>query len=65
MDDLSFIAPIEDGTKASQAYAIGKYFVRNRQLCKAKTAIASGATFTLNTNYVTTTIADELYSALH
>ena len=60
------IAPTtEDGATASQAYAQGKYFLRNGQFCKAKTAIASGATFTLGTNYEVTTIADELFSALN
>lgn len=63
--DMSMIAPIETGTTASQAYAVGKYFILNDQFCKAKTAIASGATFTLNTNYEVTTVADELYTALH
>jgi len=63
--DLSMIAPIETGTTASRAYAVGKYFLLNNKFCKAKTAIASGATFTLNTNYTVTTIADELYTALH
>ena len=61
IDIRSTIAPIEDGEKASQAYAIGKYFYHNGSLCKAKTAIASGATFTLGTNYTVTTVADELY----
>ena len=63
--DMSMIAPVETGTTASQAYAIGKYFILNDQFCKAKTAIASGATFTLNTNYEVTTVAAELYSALN
>ena len=63
--DMSMIAPVETGTTASQAYAVGKYFILNDQFCKAKTAIASGATFTLNTNYEVTTVADELYTALH
>ena len=60
--DLSMLAPIENGATASQAYAVGKYFLRNNQFCKAKTAIASGATFTLGTNYETTTVAAELYA---
>lgn len=63
--NLSMIAPIESGNTASQAYAVGKYFMHNNQFCKAKTAIASGATLTLNTNYEVTTVAAELYSALH
>ena len=59
------IAPIEDGDKASQAYAAGKYFYHNGNFCKAKTSIASGATFTLNTNYEETTVAAELFTALN
>jgi len=62
--DLSLIAPIENGTTASQAYAQGQYFLKDNQFCKAKTAIASGATFTLNTNYEVTTVAAELFAAL-
>ena len=60
-----FIAPVENGATASQAYAQGKYFLRNNKFCKAKTSIASGATFTLNTNYEETTIGAELYTALN
>lgn len=63
--DLSMIAPIENGTTASKAYSVGQYFLHNDQFCKAKTTIASGATFTLNTNYEVTTVANELYTALH
>ena len=63
--DMSMIAPIETGTTASRAYAVGRYFILNDQFCKAKTAIAPGATFTLNTNYEVTTVANELYTALH
>lgn len=63
--DLSMIAPIENGATASQAYAQGKYFLKDNQFCKALTSIASGATFTLNTNYAVTTVANELYTALH
>ena len=45
------LAPVENGTTASQAYAVGAYFCRNGELCRAKTAINSGATLTENTNY--------------
>jgi len=58
----SCIAPTENGATASQAYAQGKYFFRGGNFCKAKTAIASGASFTLNTNYEITTVAAELYA---
>ena len=60
---LAMIAPIETGTTSSKAYAVGEYFILNgTQFCKAKTSIASGATFTLNTNYTVTTIGAELKS---
>lgn len=58
--DASEIAPIENGTTASTAYEQGAYFIHNGKFCKAKTAIASGASFTLNTNYEVTTVAAEL-----
>lgn len=54
------IAPIENGATASQAYAAGAYFFHNKSFCTALTAIASGAIFTLGTNYQPTTIATAL-----
>ena len=54
------IAPIEDGTTASQSYAQGTFFFRNGSFCIALTAIASGAAFTLGTNYQVTTVAAAL-----
>ena len=59
------IAPIENGTTASNAYSQGDYFFHNTKFCKALTAIASGATFTLNTNYAETTVAEELATILN
>lgn len=38
----------------------GTYFYLNGTLVRAKTAIASGATFTLNTNYEVVTVGDAL-----
>ena len=63
--NASNIAPIENGNTTSKAYAVGEYFIRNGAFCKALTAIASGAQFTLNTNYTTTTVAAELFTAIH
>lgn len=60
----SCIAPIENGSTASQAYAQGAYFFHSGDFCKAKTSIASGATFTLNTNYEVTSVAAELLTAV-
>lgn len=47
----SQLAYVESGTTASRAYAEGEYFCRDGQTCRAKTAIAQGATLTLDTNY--------------
>lgn len=47
--DLTSIS--ETGSTASQAISAGTYFYLDGVLVRAKTAIASGATFTLNTNY--------------
>lgn len=61
-DIRATIAPIEDGTTASKAYSAGMFFYHDGNFCKAKTSIASGATFTLNTNYQITTVSDELFA---
>lgn len=58
--DLSAIAPIEDGTTASQAYKVNEYFIRGGKLCKCISAISVGSSFTYNTNYVQTTLAKEI-----
>ena len=44
---------------SSQAYSQGDYFYKNG-IAKAKTSIAQGATFTLNTNYEIKTLAEIL-----
>ena len=56
------LAPPENGSTASQSYAIGEHFMRNGDFCTAIAAITSGASFTLNTNYVVGTIAEALES---
>lgn len=50
--DTTVIGNVEDGATASQAYAVGEHFIRGGKFCTAIASIASGATFTLNTNYV-------------
>lgn len=55
--DNSVIAPVESGTTASRAYAAGAHFIRDSAFCTAKTAIAQGETFRLNTNYTAGNIA--------
>jgi len=44
------LAYVETGTTASRAYAAGEYFCWNGLLYRAKTAITSGASFTVGTN---------------
>lgn len=56
--DNSVVGTVESGTTASQAYAVGEHFIRNDKFCTCISAIASGATLTLNTNYVEGTIAE-------
>lgn len=50
----------QTGTTATQAISSGTYFYLNEVLVRAKTDIASGATFTLNTNYEVKTVGDVL-----
>lgn len=69
---LERIAPINfnasSDDKAGQSYSSGDWFWKSnstepyRVLCKATASITSGATLTENTNYVTTTIEDEIKS---
>ena len=58
--DTSVVGPVESGTTASQAYAVGEHFIRGGKFCTAIAAIASGATLTQGTNYVEGTIAEAL-----
>jgi hypothetical protein len=62
--DLTSI--FETGTTASQAISAGTYFYLDGELVRAKTAIASGATFTKDTNYEVVTagaLNDTFYKA--
>lgn len=54
------LAYIEDGTTASRAYSVGQYVLIGGQLYKVTSSIASGATFTIGTNVVATTVGNEL-----
>ena len=56
--DITAIAKNESNSTASKAYAVGEHFYKNGKFCTAKAAIASGALFTLGTNYVEGDIAD-------
>lgn len=56
----SVVGTVENNSTASKAYAVGEHFIRNDKFCTVIAAIASGATLTLNTNYVEGTIADNI-----
>ena len=58
--DNSVVGTVENGTTASKAYAVGEHFIRNKKFCTAIASIASGAAFTLGTNYVEGSISDNL-----
>ena len=58
---ISLLGTNESGrTTASRAYTSGEYFYQNGKMYKATTSIASGATFTVGTNCVQTTLFAEL-----
>lgn len=56
--DLSSVAPIEYTDKASQSYNQKQLFIKDNKLCQALTSISSGASFTENTNFKYTTLAE-------
>jgi hypothetical protein len=65
--DNSVIAPVENGSTASQAYAVGEHFIRDRAFCTCKQPISQGGSFTLGTNYTAGDVAGCLsvkYSAI-
>ena len=49
-----------DRYDSSKSYAAGDYFIHNDQLCKALTAIASGAALTPGNNYRVTSLENEI-----
>ena len=59
-DSQEIMAKHEDGSTSSKAYAIGDYFIRGGKYCKCISAIASGGTFTKNTNYQETDIGAQI-----
>ena len=59
--DNSIIAPTENGTTASQAYAVNDVFIRNGALCKVTSAISQGDTLS---NQFTVTNVGAILTAL-
>lgn len=64
-DFSTLIAPTETGFKATRAYSVNQFIIVNNQLYRVTSAIASGATITVGTNVVVTTVADILTSLLN
>lgn len=59
--DNSVIGTVEDGDKASQAYAVNDIFIRNGALCKVTSAISQGDTLS---NQFTVTNVGAILTAL-
>lgn len=57
---LDNLAYVEGGTTATKAYVAGEYLVYEGKLYKTKTAIASGATFVVDTNIERTNVGEAL-----
>ena len=58
--DKTDIATVESGTTASRAYSVGELVYVSGTLYRVKTAIASGATFTVGTNVELSTVSDAI-----
>ena len=52
------IAPTEDGATASKAYVVGETFFRGGDYCVCISPISANGSFTLNTNYKVTSLAN-------
>lgn len=62
-DILTSIAPIEETTTTTQAYAVGDYLYYDGTLYKVTTAIASGGTISIGTNVSPVSVADTMKQA--
>ena len=60
--DNSVVAPVEDGATCANpnGYAVGEHFIRDGKFCTCTSAVTTSSDWTLNTNYVEGTIADNL-----
>lgn len=64
-DFSTLIAPTESGFKATRAYSVNQFIIVNNQLYRVTSAIANGATITVGTNVVATTVAEILTALLN
>ena len=58
--DNSVIGTVEDGTNPTKAYAVGEHMIRGGKFCTVTVAVTTSSTWTLGSNYVEGTIADNL-----
>lgn len=58
--EKSDIGNVESGTTASRAYSVGELVYVSGTLYRVKTAIASGATFTVGTNIEVTNVSNQV-----
>lgn len=58
--DNSVIGTVEDGTNPTKSYAVGEHFIRNGKFCTVTVAVTTSSTWTLGSNYVEGTIADNV-----
>jgi len=58
--DNTVIGTVEDGTNPTKSYAVGEHFIRNRKFCTVTVEVTTSSTWTLGSNYVEGTIADNL-----
>ena len=54
------LAPAENGSTSSAAYAVGDFIYRNNVLYKVKASISIGDSFVVNTNIEETNVGDEI-----
>lgn len=62
--DKTDIATVESGTTASRAYSVGELVYVSGTLYRVKTAITSGATFTVGTNIEVTNVSNKLKDSI-
>lgn len=63
--DKTDIATVESGTTASRAYSVGELVYVSGTLYRVKTAIASGATFTVGTNVEVTNVSSAVITEIN
>ena len=58
--DNSVIGTVEDGVNPTKSYAVGEHMIRGGKFCTITSPVTTSSTWTLGSNYVEGTIADNL-----